>query len=110
MSNAVNEVQFPMANGSVSSRLNLRNSMLRARSLQIVGGRVCNLKQFFRIIDFFVAIPQSYLFCAKFRILSSFRDPIANGRDCNSLLSITSSEQRSYSHIHCCVIQPYPYV
>ena len=44
MSSAVNEVQFPIANGSVSSRLNLRNSMLRARSLQIVGGRFCNLK------------------------------------------------------------------
>ncbi len=44
MSSAVNEVQFPIANGSVSSRLNLRNSKLRARSLQIVGGRFRNLK------------------------------------------------------------------
>jgi len=44
MSRAVNEVQFPIANGSVSSWLNLRNNILSARSLQIVGGKIFNLK------------------------------------------------------------------
>ena len=44
MSSAVSEVQFPIANGSVSSLLNLRNNILRARSLQIVGGRHRNLE------------------------------------------------------------------
>jgi hypothetical protein len=44
MSRAVNEVQFPIAKGSVSSRLNLKNNMLSARSLQIVGGKHFSLQ------------------------------------------------------------------
>jgi hypothetical protein len=96
MSSAVNEVQFPMANGSVSRRLNLRNNMLRARSLHIVGGRQCNLKFCQECVKSIIAaMPHTNLFWAKFRILNNFRDPMAKGRKCNSFLSSTSSKKEA---------------
>jgi hypothetical protein len=63
ISSAVNEVQFPMANGSVSSRLNLRNNRFNPRSLQIEGGKVCNLYHALRD----GTVPQ-FLKCNRFRL------------------------------------------
>ncbi len=98
MSSAVSEVQFPIANGSVSSLLNLRNNILRARSLQIVGGRHCNLESCWETIDPLhherSAVPHTHLFWARFKILSSFSDPMASGRNCSSFVSSTSSEKK----------------
>ncbi len=51
MSKAVNDVQFPIANGNVSRLLKRKNSKFNDRNLQIDGGNCCNLQKVIPNLD-----------------------------------------------------------